>query len=145
MFALSLFATIRVSLSHIFSPWIVATTFLLCFAARNSKNQIPCHVPVANLPFVIGMVTLAPINALFTWAGMSSDPSASCLYSPLPPRPFLSSGTIRSRASDMSARTSSSQFYAIVSTSPQHGSPTLSSKDPLLSGVESALPKDRYP
>jgi hypothetical protein len=46
-----------------FSPWIVATTFLECLAARNSRYQIPCHVPVLKPPLVIGMVTLAPTNA----------------------------------------------------------------------------------
>jgi hypothetical protein len=48
---------------HIFSPWIVATTFRECLLARNSKYQIPCHVPVASLPFEMGTVTLAPMSA----------------------------------------------------------------------------------
>ena len=51
---------------HIFSPCIVATTFLECFAVRNSRYQIPCHVPVANLPLVMGIVTLDPIRADLT-------------------------------------------------------------------------------
>lgn len=49
--------------SHIFSPWIVAITFLVCLLARNSRYQMPCHVPVANLPFEMGIVTDAPIRA----------------------------------------------------------------------------------
>ena len=115
-----------------FSPWIVATTFLECRLVRNSKYQIPCHVPVANFPSVIGIVTLAPISALLMWAcsrisvvfswtedriqekkdtvergtevngkwgltGISSFPSAECLYSS--PRLLLSSGARRSSAS----------------------------------------------
>jgi hypothetical protein len=58
-----------VSDSHVlFSPFIVATTFLECFAARNSRYQMPCHVPVASFPFVIGIETELPISALFTCA-----------------------------------------------------------------------------
>lgn len=53
---------------HAFSPWIVATTRRVCRAARNSRYQIPCHVPVASLPSLIGMVTLAPIRALLMCA-----------------------------------------------------------------------------
>lgn len=53
---------------HAFSPCIVATILRLCFAALNSKYQIPCHVPVASLPSRIGMVTEAPINALLMCA-----------------------------------------------------------------------------
>lgn len=30
-----------------FSPWIVAITRLVCLLARNSRYQMPCHVPVA--------------------------------------------------------------------------------------------------
>lgn len=68
-----------------FSPWIVAMTRRVCFAARNSRYQMPCHVPVActasvsvvlppgggvdlgvgrltSLPSLMGMVTLAPIS-----------------------------------------------------------------------------------
>lgn len=30
-----------------FSPWIVAMTLRVCLAARNSRYQMPCHVPVA--------------------------------------------------------------------------------------------------
>lgn len=30
-----------------FSPWIVATTRLVCLTCRNSRYQMPCHVPVA--------------------------------------------------------------------------------------------------
>lgn len=45
------------------SPWIVATTFLECFEARNSRYHIPCQVPVANFPLLIGTVTLAPMSA----------------------------------------------------------------------------------
>lgn len=51
------------STSYIFSPCIVATTFLLCLCARNSRYQMPCHVPVASFPLVIGTVTLAPTSA----------------------------------------------------------------------------------
>ena len=29
---------------------------------RNSRNQMPCQVPVASFPFDIGMLTLAPIK-----------------------------------------------------------------------------------
>jgi hypothetical protein len=54
--------------SHIFSPCIVATTFLVCLLALNSRYQIPCHVPVFNFPFVIGIVTLAPTNAVLICA-----------------------------------------------------------------------------
>ena len=50
------------SSSHIFSPCIVATTFLLCFMFRNSRNQTPCQVPVASFPFDMGTLTLAPIR-----------------------------------------------------------------------------------
>lgn len=56
------------STSHAFSPWIVATTFLECRLALNSRYQIPCHVPVASRPFVIGIVTLAPTKADFICA-----------------------------------------------------------------------------
>lgn len=48
---------------HAFSPWMVATTLLVCFLARNSRYQIPCQVPVASLPLLMGMVTLEPIRA----------------------------------------------------------------------------------
>lgn len=48
--------------SHIFSPCIVARTFLFCFIFRNSRNQMPCQVPVASFPFDIGTLTLAPIR-----------------------------------------------------------------------------------
>ena len=48
--------------SHAFSPCIVAMTFRRCFPSRNSKNHIPCHVPNANRPSVIGIETLAPIS-----------------------------------------------------------------------------------
>lgn len=54
--------------SQYFSPWIVATTFLECLLARNSRYQIPCHVPVAKWPLEMGTVMFAPIRALFTWA-----------------------------------------------------------------------------
>lgn len=74
---------------------------------------MPCQVPVFSLPFVIGIVTLAPIRALLMCAlrdvsvrwfkvavgrgrvdsmcegkltGISSNPSAECLYR----SPFLS-------------------------------------------------------
>ena len=50
------------SSSHIFSPCIVAKTFLLCFILRNSRNQMPCQVPVASFPFDMGTLTLAPIR-----------------------------------------------------------------------------------
>ena len=53
---------------QIFSPCIVASTFLLCFMFLNSKNHIPCHVPVANFPFEIGMLTLAPMSDDFMCA-----------------------------------------------------------------------------
>lgn len=142
------------------APLIVATTVRACFALLNSKYHIParpsvrqisllaqpktkkskkkkkrepnkpCHVPIANFPSVIGMVTVTPTNALLTWAypprlahiqraeqeggggqtGISSLPSSQCLYPP-PLEPFTSptsSGTMRSSASLMSARTSSS-------------------------------------
>jgi hypothetical protein len=49
-----------------FSPWIVATTLRECLEALNSKYQIPCHVPVFSRPFVMGIVTLAPISADLT-------------------------------------------------------------------------------
>jgi hypothetical protein len=29
----------------------------------NSKYHIPCHIPVASLPLLIGTVTLAPMRA----------------------------------------------------------------------------------
>lgn len=48
---------------HRFSPCMVATTFLECRAARNSRYQMPCQVPVFIEPSVIGIVTLAPTNA----------------------------------------------------------------------------------
>lgn len=84
---------------YIFSPCIVAKTFLLCFAFLNSRNHMPCQVPVANLPFEIGMLTLAPMSDDLMCAyhcpqsaitsndsgaegkltGISSEPSASCL------------------------------------------------------------------
>jgi hypothetical protein len=118
--------------ASLFSPCIVATTFLECLAVRNSKYQIPCHVPRASLPSRIGTVTEAPIRAdlicayspptggllvqgpnpslphihIHIHTGISSSPSAECLYNV----PFRSSGTILSNASDISARASSSQF-----------------------------------
>ena len=54
--------TLRIFLNHAFSPCIVAMTFLRCFPSLNSKNHIPCHVPKANLPSVIGIETLAPMS-----------------------------------------------------------------------------------
>ena len=45
------------------SPCTVATHLRLCFPFRNSRNQIPCQVPVASFPFVIGILTEEPINA----------------------------------------------------------------------------------
>ena len=55
-------------LSHAFSPWMVATTFRECLLARNSRYQIPCHVPVARRPLVMGIETEAPIRADLIWA-----------------------------------------------------------------------------
>ena len=71
---------------------------------RNSRNQTPCQVPVASFPFDIGILTLAPIRDDLICAyqiaesamcpsvielrpkitGISSLPSASCLYTPFP-------------------------------------------------------------
>lgn len=51
------------SASQAFSPWMVATTLRLCRLVLNSRNQIPCQVPVFNLPFVMGMLTEAPTRA----------------------------------------------------------------------------------
>lgn len=48
--------------SHSLSPCTVASTFLLCFPSLNSKNHMPCQVPSANLPFVMGIETLAPMR-----------------------------------------------------------------------------------
>ena len=45
------------------SPCIVATTLLICLVCLNSRYQIPCHVPVANFPSLIGIVRLAPTSA----------------------------------------------------------------------------------
>ena len=58
--------------SQIFSPCIVASTFLLCFPFLNSRNHMPCHVPVASFPLEIGMLTLAP---------MSDDLICACRHS----------------------------------------------------------------
>lgn len=82
------------SFSHIFSPWIVATTFLVCFISLNSKYQIPCHVPVASLPFVIGIVTLAPTSADLTCAYNTRLASFYCpfLTSTCPMSPFCHQG-----------------------------------------------------
>ena len=54
--------------SQAFSPWIVATTLLVCLLALNSKYQIPCQVPVFNRPLVIGIFTEAPTRADLIWA-----------------------------------------------------------------------------
>jgi hypothetical protein len=63
-------------------------------------NMCLHHHPLAFLRFS------KPIHRSSQLTGISSLPSASCRYSPfLDP---LSSGTIRSKASDMSARTSES-------------------------------------
>ena len=72
---------------HSFSPCIVARTFLLCFMFRNSRNQIPCQVPVASFPFDIGIVTLAPIKDDLTCAYHiieSALPSDSRIETDLP-------------------------------------------------------------
>ena len=65
---------------------------------------MPCQVPVASFPFDMGMLTLAPmrddlicaysvpesvmcprvIELRLKFTGMSSLPSASCLYTPFP-------------------------------------------------------------
>lgn len=60
--------TPRTDATHAFSPCIVATTFLWCLAALNSRYHTPCHVPVASFPSFMGIVTLAPINALLICA-----------------------------------------------------------------------------
>ena len=118
------------------SPWIVATHFRLCFPLRNSKNQIPCQVPVASFPFVMGMLTDDPIRADFIWAfrvscqlkdtytrcnrgssrtGMSSLPSASCRYPSLvllgPALGIAFSGTRPSRASDIYSSALARSFH----------------------------------
>ncbi len=54
--------------AYAFSPCMVATSFRVCFAARNSRYHMPCQVPVASLPLEMGMVTLAPMSADLTWA-----------------------------------------------------------------------------
>ena len=71
---------------------------------RNSRNHMPCQVPVASFPFDMGMLTLAPMRDDLICAypvpgsarcprvtglglrftGISSLPSASCLYTPFP-------------------------------------------------------------
>jgi hypothetical protein len=38
---------LRSEFIHAFSPWMVATILRVCFMARNSRYQMPCHVPVA--------------------------------------------------------------------------------------------------
>ena len=68
---------------HIFSPWIVAIIFRWCLLALNSRYQIPCHVPVASLPSLMGIVTLAPINALLICAYRNVSPTIWCCYPPL--------------------------------------------------------------
>lgn len=57
-----------------------------------------------SFPFVMGIVTLVPINDDLTWAGKSSGPSSLCRYK----SGFLlvASGTMRSRVSLMSSLTS---------------------------------------
>ena len=99
-----LFTSSTAPIPHFFSPLIVATIFLECLDFLNSRYQIPCHVPKFNLPSLIGTLTLTPTNAALTCAGISSKPSALCLYK----LPFRSSGTMRSSAALMSVRTSSS-------------------------------------
>ena len=59
------------------SPLIVATTLRVCLTARNSRYQMPCHVPVARRPSDIGMLTDEPIRADLMCA---CGPSASMLH-----------------------------------------------------------------
>lgn len=50
---------------------MVATTLRECRLVRNSRNQIPCHVPVASLPFEMGIFTDVPTRADLIWACLS--------------------------------------------------------------------------
>lgn len=47
-----------------FSPWIVAMTLRVCFAARNSRYQMPCHVPVA---------CVASLSVVLAWGGKPGE------------------------------------------------------------------------
>ena len=59
------------------SPLIVATTLRVCLTARNSRYQMPCHVPVARRPSEMGMLTDGPMRADLICA---CGPSASMLH-----------------------------------------------------------------
>lgn len=48
--------------SHFITPCTVAITLRRCLPLRNSRNQIPCQVPSARLPSVMGTLTEAPIR-----------------------------------------------------------------------------------
>ena len=68
------------SFHHAFSPCIVATTFLVCLISRNSKYHMPCHVPVANFPFEIGIETLEPTRAALICAYHNGNLSVLCAF-----------------------------------------------------------------
>lgn len=101
------------------------TSFRDCFIVLNSANWMSCHCllqlstnshqifflnivhnmggsethPKANLPFCIGTFRLAPSNDDLTCDGMSSGPSALCLYSWVGLLSDVFSGAIRSNES----------------------------------------------
>lgn len=50
-------------------------TFLSVAICRCSHKKIPCQVPSASLPFIIGMERLVAVSADLIWAGISSSPS----------------------------------------------------------------------
>lgn len=54
--------------SHLRTPCMVTTIFLELAWSLCSHNQTPCHVPRFNLPSVMGIVKLAPIRLVLTWA-----------------------------------------------------------------------------
>lgn len=104
---------------HFFSPCIVITSLRECFIARNSANCISCHClscwqqywntcetsyPNANRPSLIGMLRLDPSRMLLTCEGISSGPSALCLYNSVGLSSRVFSGAIRSIASLRSKR-----------------------------------------
>lgn len=51
------------------TPVSVTTSLRLPAWSRCSPNQIPCHVPSASLPSVIGMLSDEPRKQAFTCAG----------------------------------------------------------------------------